>query len=308
MTKKKPKKKKGTKECPICSKLRPLTKHLYELSEYCIYLGNTAEYKKDDNTRIVHTKTIGDWLLLASQLEKVEINFWKYAAGDAYYCGSAADYYDRTSNHFTAFSTDLTRFIFICNALEETYRFVAYHYDSLPEIKQLSQKKRLKEPSMKACFLLDQCTELEIPKNLRHIVSSFDKAYEFYKKGVSPQMSGMEKVKMTDLSYGLHLVRNLRNHIVHGVFPLLDNPEDVGDNSGRHHLLVYMLRQGARVSALYIQMLVVRYGIDFLSWEYDQVKGARGAVFKRFLRNCTPEYAKSLHFQGRFEFENWIGN
>jgi hypothetical protein len=296
--------KKSKKKCPICSKHRPLEKHLYELSVYCIYLGNTVKYKKRD----VHTETIGKWLHLASLLEKVEINAWSFNCSDAFYCDAAADHLDRDSEHFTKFSTSLTRFVFVCHALEETYRFIVQKYDDLPKVKKLSDKKRLKEPSMKAAFLVDECNAQDLPKDLMHVVGSFDRGYEIYKKNFSPHMSGMENITPANFSYGLHLTRNLRNHIAHGIFPLLDNPYDSGDDSHMAEILTYLLGRACRIAALYIQMLLVRYSDGFLSDEYAQVREARGAEFKRFLRNCTSEYAKSLHSTGKFEFENWIGN
>ena len=70
-------------------------------------------------------------------------------------------------------------------------------------------------------------------------------------------------------------------------------------------LLNYLLKSASRVSLLYIQMFLFQYGAGFKSYEYEQISGACGEEFERFLKNCTPQYAKSLHFTQDFEFENW---
>ena len=99
------------------------------MAEFCMYLDNTATFNDRDGCHQVHTVVIGNWLRLASQLAKVEINSWKYIKDYEYLCTPATDYNDSNSRHFTEYTTALTRFIFVCNALEETYRFVFHNYD-----------------------------------------------------------------------------------------------------------------------------------------------------------------------------------
>lgn len=263
-------------------------------------------YHRGDQQRQVTTEAIGNWLRLASQLDEVKIDAWKFAGSDGFYCESAADRYDSDTSHYTEFSTELTRFIFICNALEEIYRFFVQNYDLLPNVQRMAENKRLREPSMKAAFLIDLCHDKDLPLNFSHYVARLDKAYAFYRKKFSPHMTGMEGVKPDNVSYGLHLVRNLRNHVAHGVFPLIENPEYDGDDERTRPWLIELLKQACRVSALNIQLLLTKHHTGFNSYEYDQVIGAVGGMFKRFLKNCTPKYGRSLHTKARFSFENWI--
>ena len=79
--------------CPICSKTREVSEHLIEVGLAASFLGNTSTYESEHGTVTIRTETIGDWFKLAAQLEKVEVNTWKFESSDAgYYCGTAADY------------------------------------------------------------------------------------------------------------------------------------------------------------------------------------------------------------------------
>lgn len=298
------KKSKSKKECKFCSKLRPLSKHLYELAEYCTYLDNTVIFKNQDPNTKVRSVVIGDWLKLSSQLEKVKINTWKFADDSALYCRPIADQHDSDSEHFSRYSTVLTKFLFVCNSLEETYRFVAANYDELPEIIKLSADKRLRTPSMKASYLVDRMKEAELPTDHDHFIGTFVSRFKPYKEKYSPEMSGMDRVKQTDLSYGLHLVRNLRNHVAHGVFPLVDNPEYYMGEEGLIEYLAQLLLHACRVSGIYIQMLISKYNSGFQSQEYQSVEGADDDESEYFLRNCTVDYGLKLHMLGEFSFEN----
>lgn len=114
-------------DCPYCSTLRTLDDHLHELGLACEYLGNDARYSDIDTRRTVRTQTIGDWLKLASQLEEVKVDTWRFKS-DSGYCGRIADRVSSDSAHYTKYSTALTRFLFVSSALEEAYRFVDHRY------------------------------------------------------------------------------------------------------------------------------------------------------------------------------------
>ncbi len=50
---------KQAKNCEICSELRPLSSHLFELAEFCKYLGNSVKYDNGEVIRDVHSVIIG---------------------------------------------------------------------------------------------------------------------------------------------------------------------------------------------------------------------------------------------------------
>lgn len=60
--------------CPICAETRGLAEHLIEVGLAADYLGNTSSYVSEHGTATIKTETIGDWLRLAAQLEKVEVD------------------------------------------------------------------------------------------------------------------------------------------------------------------------------------------------------------------------------------------
>lgn len=295
---------KSLDECEFCSKLRPLSSHLYEMAEFCHFLDNSVQYQDDDGKREVKTTVIGDWLKLASQLEKVQIDTWKFAGDDGLYCETAAYRYDSDSKHFSKYSTALTRFIFLSNALEETYRFVTHIFDRLVIQTNIIKKQRLKKPSMKSTVLVDAIEPYNLPSNFHHIVGNLVFFFDHYQNVFSPQLSGMTKASTTDVSYGLHLLRNLRNHVAHGVFPLVDNHDYSSDPPLR--LLTNLLFHACRAGTVYIQILIGRHNEGFQSNEYESIQNAHGKEFDYFIQNCTNEYSGSLHMNGKFSFFNWI--
>lgn len=106
--------------CPKCTSNRYLDLHLYELSEYCRYIGANKGYCEYGSTRIVTTEAIASWLRLAAELDEVQINSWKFDDGVAsMYCGPVADQISSNSYHYSSYSTVLTRFIYVSSALEE---------------------------------------------------------------------------------------------------------------------------------------------------------------------------------------------
>lgn len=291
-------------KCPVCSSFRDLPHHLFELSEYCRYLDNHNPYERYSSTRIVSTKVISDWLKLASQLESVEINAWKF--GDdtaAMYCRPVADEYESNSKHFTSYSTALTRFIFVSNALEEMYRFVDCYYLKIPSVKKLTSKQQLREASLRATVLVDRLKPTELPQNFEHVIKNLNITYGHYQGVFQASLTGMKGVKKTDQSYGLHLVRNLRNHVAHGIFPILDNPEYWGHEVSKAKL-IGLLFHACRVAALYIQALLAKYSRGFESDDYDYIASMSWDDETYFLDNCTTELALCLHTQCEFSFES----
>ncbi len=294
--------------CPTCKKFRSLSGHLFELSEYCRFLDNESKYKRHGQVRVVKTKVISDWLKLASQLEKVEIDAWKFTDdSSSRYCRPVADEHDSNSKHFTAYSTVLTRFMFISNALEETYRFVDRFYLSSEGVSELPENKKLREASLRATTLADNLASDNLPKYFKHIVNNLHLTFEYYCSELNPALTGMSGVEEDQNSYGLHIVRNIRNHIAHGVFPIIDNPEYWGEEETRDKLIA-LLFHASRVSCLYIQALIFKYNNGFQSDDYSIISEMNWDEETYFIDNCKVELALQLHIDSDFSFESPVAN
>jgi len=285
--------------CPYCSQLRPLEAHLHELGLVCEYLGNDAPCADIDSQRTVRTKTIGDWLKLASQLDEVKVDAWRFE-NDAGYCGTFADRVSSNSTHFTLYSTALTRFLFVSSALEETYRFVDHHYVKLADKFNIPPKVRPRTSSIRAASLVDLMPSEASPLHLQHRADQYRLLFARYLKDHQLEMSGLQYSDEAKLGYSLHLVRNLRNHIAHGVFPLLPNPDyDWGTDFDRDELIV-LLGQSCRLAAMYMQMLLHQFNTGFMSDEYSYCEDGDGPEFDYLLEHCTVGYIASLHIKQNF--------
>lgn len=292
-------------ECEICASLRSIPEHLYELGEFCNYLHNESkaaakENDTDDPSISAKTITISKWLKMASRIDKVNVDAWKFSDLSGLYCESVAGIINSDSSYFTNYATTLTIFIFFCNALEETYRFVSEHYEQHMETNNIPKNKRLKKSSMQACHLVDITDCSKIPKSFEHLTRNFNSIYDEYVKQYSPPpLSGTNNITNGEKSYCLHLIRNLRNHVAHGDFPLNENPDDFYQE-GTFELLNHLLTYACRVGALYIQILIGNYNQGFLSHEYKMIKDAHGDEFEYFIENCTVNYVYHLHIAGKF--------
>lgn len=289
--------------CSICSMARVLSEHLIEVGLAANYLGNKSIYTSEHGTATIETETIGNWLQLAAQLENVEVNTWKFESSDAaLYCGTWADNIDDHSKHYTKHATALTRFIFVCNALEEAYRFIDHLYSHMATRKGIAKSRLKKTSSLRAVGLLDDLIErvgaATIPQSFEHHCGNFIRLFNRYKAEHGAAVGGIDAGAEKLPTYALQLVRNLRNHVAHGTFPL-GPPQDYGGYEDSEEL-VLMLRHACRVAALYIQIILSRFSTGFESWDYESIRNAHSKKFDRFLEKCTLEYILDLHLKGDF--------
>lgn len=296
------------KSCSICSCVRPLSEHLYELGYAAKLLGNCSEYESEHGSDIIKTETIGDWLQLASRLDKVNVDAWKFGDEGAFYCGTIADTLDEHTRHYTDHATALTRFIFVCNGLEETYRFIDHHYAQYVDRTNTSSNAQKRSSSLRAAALVDDLFErlgaTAEPKYFDHLAGSFITLFQSYKVNHNASLSGMDPDSISRKTYALHLVRNLRNYVSHGTFRI-GPPTDFGGYEDNDKLL-QLLMHGSRVAALYMQTILAGFCKDFLSYDFEMMANANGEEFENFTQNCTVNYVRDIHTKGRFAFHNEI--
>lgn len=273
---------------------------------YCDYLGNErTAFNRRKGQRVVdrpvRTTTIGKWLRLASQLEKVDLNTYRYQEAHIY-CEPVDEALGSDVQHFASIATPLTRFVFVCNALEEAYRFISPTYENMYEL-ALSTPERpeyQRSPSMQAAYLLDARRDtFPLPPDHEHLVDNLLKIASQYAAASATTLDFGDKTQ-TDLSFGLNIVRNLRNHIAHGVFPILDNPEySMGSATSEKRNLVNLLYQLSRIAGLGIQMILACDNDGFASSEYSYV--CNDEQYGEFFRDsCNLRYLLSLHREQNF--------
>lgn len=296
--------------CPICSETRGLAEHLTEVGLAANYLGNKSTFESEHGTTTIKTETIGDWLRLAAQLKTVEIDAWKFepSAGAALYCEPVAGNIDAHGEHYTIHATALTRFMFVCNGLEEAYRFIDHLYGPLSVLKGIAKGQLKRTSSLRAVALLDDLFEREgasaAPRDFEHHCGNFIRLFDRYKAEHNVSVGGIDAGAENRSTYALQLVRNLRNHVAHGTFPL-GPPRDYGGYEDSEEL-VLMLRHACRVSALYMQIILRWFSPGFESYDYNSILDANGGEFDRFIEKCTLQYVQDLHVKSVFALHHDI--
>lgn len=295
------------KVCPICSQLRGVEEHLFELGSMCELLGNESIFNGDDGPSVASLATVGLWLKLAAQLEKVEIDAWRFeSSASSLLCRPAAEEIDSNSSHLSNYSTSFTRFMFVASALEEVYRYLDGEYLKHANATSPKSKDRAR-PSIRTALLVDQVGTEHWPKNFEHVRTSFCKLFERFRARRGLKLSGMHHTAAGRASYALHLVRNLRNEIAHGALLPGEHPEYVLD-SGAVEDMLHVMRAAALIAAAYIQLLVKAFNRGFQSdkyryWEIeadDSEADGYETSAKTLLREASVEYLRVLHVRQSF--------
>lgn len=285
-------------QCPKCQNIRRVSEHLIELAYAAEYLDNRSVYNSEQGSVSIFTTTIGEWLLLASRLEKVEVNAWKYDGADAVFCSPIADNLDQISNYFTGHATALTRFMFVCNSLEETYRFIDHLYLPLAERKKIPVKMRKRTSSLRAILLVDDLFDrlgkLIEPVDFDHHADNFETLFHAYSVERNVVITGIELEFKNKKTKALHLIRNLRNHVAHGTFPIGPPTDDSSEE------LIHLLNHGCRVAALYIQIILRGFCHQFESMDYKMMQDADAPECETFIKNFTLDYVKDIHLKNEF--------
>lgn len=128
------------------------------------------------------------------------------------------------------------------------------------------------------------------PQDFEHHCGNFISLFDRYKVEHIATVGGIDSGAESRLTYALQLVRNLRNHVAHGTFPL-GPPADYGGYEDSKDL-VLMLRHACRVSALYMQIILRWFSAGFQSYEYSAIRNANGKEFDRFIEKCTLKYVQ----------------
>lgn len=291
-------------KCAGCRGLRPIELHLHELSRYCDMLNNVRRppaSKEGKSVARPNTGGIAKWLLAASRVSEVVMDTCQFEEADLY-CEPVADLQDSDAKHHGGLATRLTRFVFFCNALEETYRFCEGTYDRLFADKSslASKGKKLSNASMKAgAVLREHAGSISFPMDFQHLVQNLAAVAAVYERGLGVELDTVVK-DSSDPAFGLDIVRCIRNHVAHGTFPIIENPEYSWEMSeGLKYAVWNLLNQAVRVGALYVQLLLAVDSDGFQSDLYEQLKWDpdTGEYFKT---SCTTTYLLSLHRQQQF--------
>jgi hypothetical protein len=294
-------------ECEKCKEFRELPLHLHELYMFCELLENTHtvyKYSKKNlrNDGSAHTVNIAKWLSLASQIKSVEMNPFRYEEAHLW-CEPVADKLDSDANHHTAIITPLTQFIYIANALEETYRFTSSLYEIHHERIKIDviNLERKRDYSAQAFWLLDEIfSKNDVPTHYNHKVDNFLSLAKKYQSNFNVAFD-VELKNNGNLSYGLSLVRNIRNHIAHAVFPIIENPEYTFEfsNSQTKRLILNLLGHASRVAAMNIQILLGISNDGFKSVEYSYLFNDPD-YGDRLESLFTLDYLNTLHIEQEF--------
>jgi hypothetical protein len=294
--------------CPIRSLFRELPLHLHELAIYCELLNDEKVVYKQVKRKVeecstAKTTSIAKWLRLASQLESVEMNTFRYEESHIY-CEPVADELSSNAKHDSSIATQITRFMFILNALEETYRLSSHVYEK-EYSKSLSSGNKVKRQlscSTQSAWLLDEVfTSLDMPENYFHKVDGLIEQSKHY-RDIFKVSFDMDLAESKTASRGFSVVRNLRNHIAHAVFPIVENPEFTWefDDPTVKKLVLTLLLRASRIAAMNIQVILGFSCNEFKSdrYAYFSEDPDTGEAFKEFFNSGT--YLNHLHIEQSF--------
>lgn len=285
--------------------MRGLRLHLHELARFSELLSNQhIVYDLDNPTKQTvnsSTMNMAKWLRLASQIETVELNPYQYQEGHLW-CEPIADKLESNAKHHASIITPLTLFMFVTNALEECHRFSNFLYEqTYQEIQQKQANlKRMKTYSMRSEWLMDRYNFSLIPTHYAHLVENYLSLVEFYTKTFDKNLD-LSLEKRNDLSFGLSLVRKIRNQIAHGVFPIIEDPEYTFEfgNPKIKSSIIQLLLYSSRIASLNIQILLSATSDGFESGQYKYLCSDE-QFGEHVKKSCTLIYLQNLHIEQKF--------
>jgi hypothetical protein len=274
---------------------------------FCDLLDNDhpvyrLEQKVKSECGRARTNNVSKWLRLASQIDSVKMNMFRYEQAHQY-CEPVAEELYSNANHYSSIVTPLTRFVFVANALEETYRFASPSYEEKFSFYKVSNPRleRKRDYSMQAAWLLEETlSETDAPTHYRHKVDILLRLTKLYQSNFNVKFyTDLECVG--GISYGLSLVRDIRNQIAHAEFPIIDDPEYTHEFSepSNKRLIIQLLELASRIAAMNIQMLlrVTNDGFNSDGYHYLCSDPDYG---DRLESLCTTSYLDRLHIEQEF--------
>ncbi len=287
--------------CEHCLGIRELSLHIHELALFCDFLDNKVDVFKFIKGEVVSegsasSADIAKWLTLASQLKSVDLNPYKYIDSH-FYCEPMVEELDSDASHKSDIITPLTRFIFIANALEEIYRFSSSLFEEKYERFEGEDKPR--NYSMKSDWLIKHVYPRELlPKYYYNLVNDMKVLLSDFKVlfDIDAELMGD-----ASLSLGLSMVRNIRNQIAHGKFPIVEDPEYGCEyfNPKSKRMILSVLDNTSRLALFNIQIILGITNTGFQSDKYLML-GDDPDCGNYLKGECKLEYLRTLHLKQSF--------
>lgn len=185
--------------------------HCWKLSEFfsdATMFPDKGENAKATNGCSFHWSDISDHLKLAASLTQAEVDTTRYD-DSAWICKGAWNYEVAKSKELSTFVTELARFNFIWNALENTVAVIRPRSVSGSQIDAACRYlKDFYEPEPAVLFYVDALVTLRVKLRNHNGYKALEKEFGFLQTEAP--------------SIGLHVVRKLRNRFAHGagILPL----------------------------------------------------------------------------------------
>lgn len=238
-----------------CSLLTDISNHTHELALF------TSCYRGEHQEK---TNAISEWLKLASMLEKVEISAWKHEAFSMFTCEPTNAMLNSECKYNTAYATELTRFIFTCNSLEETYKLMAIYYNKNHHPRNETPQRS----SIKTIVLFSSIDDSLLPQHFYHYLNTLE---ELVRKHIEHHTHLSGEFKYLDIyedghkCRALDTIRLLRNHCAHGTIPINLTP-DYDCSIQVWNNLFQIIKRATRVILICIQALLNKHTSEF---DYD---------------------------------------
>lgn len=232
-----------------------------------------------------------EWLNVASGVDKVECFTGRF--NDCMMCSAADEYDDKRDQLLSSILTELTRFLFIWNALEVLI-------DELIQIKLISRNAKKKMGKINAACKMIKMREIEattIPNHgnmlrcLKCLIAKSDNFSDVYKGTL------YNEEWLNEAGEGLYWVYKIRNKFAHGshTFP---EPEDWSEEKP---LDKNVIQRSSQMVLISMQMLLMAYYTDQdcivnCRWDHSISYSETG------LRELEVKaYLKQMHMEGELE-------
>lgn len=287
--------------CKICSNLKSLDEHLNDLAAFCIFLANKNQYhyQHKDKPVDISTDRIGEWLKLAADLKSIEISPGGFSSDLDCWCEPRMDALDEDAETYSHLSKALTKYIFSYQALENAQKFIYSFGNDL----------ELRDASVRCENLISSLTIDKLPENFEHHTLNLRKQYERYIKIYSSPFNNILNLPKDDIAYCHCILRNLRNIISHGGFPLNYGIDPMDIESAV--ILIKLLNSAIRMVCIYIQIIIISFCDGIKSPQYYEmyehcIEESSEEKSMYFLEKFNINLAKNLHYNSQYNISDFF--
>lgn len=157
--------------------------------------------------------------------------------------------------------------------------------------------------------MIDSIPHDNIPLNFKHYANNLSIKYHRYIKRINSELNNTLSLNDKDIGYSHCILRNIRNFVSHGSFPLQYGTSYMDEKLAGE--IVDLLMAAIRMICLFIQTTVLNFCDKMESSLYDEyLESAEEKPHENksiyFITNFNINLSKNLHYKNKYNINEFV--